>query len=30
MHVPYVYDEIKKLCRKQAEIIDNHENGKVR
>jgi hypothetical protein len=25
-HVPYVYDYIIKLCRRQAEIIHNHEN----
>jgi hypothetical protein len=24
--IPYVYDYITKLCRKQAEIIHNHEN----
>jgi hypothetical protein len=24
--VPYVYDYITKLCRRQAEIIHNHEN----
>jgi hypothetical protein len=26
----YVYDYIKKLCRKQAEVIHNHENKHVR
>jgi hypothetical protein len=25
-NLPYVYDCIKKLCRQQAEIIQNHEN----
>jgi hypothetical protein len=24
--IPYVYDYITKLCRKQAEVIQNHEN----
>jgi hypothetical protein len=28
--VPYVYDYITKLCRRQAEIVDNHENENVR
>jgi hypothetical protein len=23
---PYVYDYVTKLCRRQAEIIQNHEN----
>jgi hypothetical protein len=27
--VPYVYDYITKLCRRQAEIIHNHENENV-
>jgi hypothetical protein len=27
---PYVYDYITKLCRRQAEIILNHENPNVR
>jgi hypothetical protein len=27
--IPYVYDYITKLCRRQAEIIHNHENGNV-
>jgi hypothetical protein len=27
--VPYVYDYITKLCRRQAEIIHNHENEYV-
>jgi hypothetical protein len=28
--LPYVYDHIKKLCRQQAEVIQNHENEHVR
>jgi hypothetical protein len=28
--IPYVHDYIAKLCRKQAEIIHNHENENVR
>jgi hypothetical protein len=28
--VPYLYDYITKLCRRQAEIIHNHENENVR
>jgi hypothetical protein len=28
--LPYVYDYITKLCRKQAEVIQNHENANVR
>jgi hypothetical protein len=28
--VPYVYDYITKLWRRQAEIIHNHENENVR
>jgi hypothetical protein len=28
--IPCVYDYITKLCRRQAEIIHNHENGNVR
>jgi hypothetical protein len=27
--ISYVYDYITKLCRRQAEIIHNHENGNV-
>jgi hypothetical protein len=26
IHVPYIYDYIIKLHRRQAEIIHNHEN----
>jgi hypothetical protein len=29
-NLPYVYDYIRKLCRKQAEVIHNHENEHVR
>jgi hypothetical protein len=29
-NLPYVYDYIPKLCRQQAEVIQNHENGHVR
>jgi hypothetical protein len=28
--IPYVYDLITKLCRQQAEIIQNHDNENVR
>jgi hypothetical protein len=28
--IPYVYDYIIKLCRRQAEVILNHENPNVR
>jgi hypothetical protein len=27
--VAYIYDCITKLCRKQAEVIQNHENENV-
>jgi hypothetical protein len=30
LQVPYIYDYITKLCRKQAEVKQNHENEKVR
>jgi hypothetical protein len=26
--LPYMYDYITKLCRQQAEVIQNHENAK--
>jgi hypothetical protein len=29
-HVSYIYDCINKLCRQQAEVIQNHENANVR
>jgi hypothetical protein len=28
-HIPYVYDYITKLCRQQAQVIQNHENMQV-
>jgi hypothetical protein len=28
--LPYVYDYTTKLCRQQAEVIQNHENDNVR
>jgi hypothetical protein len=28
--IPHVYDFITKLCRRQAEIIQNHENENLR
>jgi len=28
--IPYVYDFIRKLCRRQAEVIQNHGNENVR
>jgi hypothetical protein len=28
--IPYVYDYITKICRRQAEVILNHENPNVR
>jgi hypothetical protein len=28
--IPYVHDYITKLCRRQAEVILNHENPNVR
>jgi hypothetical protein len=27
---PYIYDFIIKLCRQQAEVVQNHENANVR
>jgi hypothetical protein len=29
-NLPYVYNYITKLCRKQAEVIQNHENEHIR
>jgi hypothetical protein len=29
-NLPYVYCHIRKLCRQQAEVIQNHENEHVR
>jgi hypothetical protein len=28
--IPFVYDYIIKLCRQQAEVIQNHDNENVR
>jgi hypothetical protein len=28
--LPYIYDYITKLCRQEAEVIQNHENATVR
>jgi hypothetical protein len=28
--IPYVYDYITKLCRQEAEVIQNHDNENVR
>jgi hypothetical protein len=28
--IPYVYDYITKLCRQQAQVIQNHDNAHVR
>jgi hypothetical protein len=28
--IPYVYDYIIKICRQQAEVIQNHDNANVR
>jgi hypothetical protein len=30
LKIPYVYDFITKLCRQQAEVIQNHVNPNVR
>jgi hypothetical protein len=30
LKLPYIYDYITKLCRQQAEVIQNHENANVR
>jgi hypothetical protein len=29
LNIPYVYDYITKLCRQQAEVIQNHDNENV-
>jgi hypothetical protein len=29
-NILYIYDYIAKLCRQQAEVIQNHENANVR
>jgi hypothetical protein len=28
--LPYIHDYVTKLCRQQAEVIQNHENENVR
>jgi hypothetical protein len=28
-NIPYIYDYITKLCRQQAQVIQNHGNGNV-
>jgi hypothetical protein len=28
--IPYDYDYVRKSCRQQAEVVENHENEKVR
>jgi hypothetical protein len=28
--IPYLYDYIRKLCRQQAEVTQNHHNDNVR
>jgi hypothetical protein len=30
LKIPHVYDYITKLCRQQAEVIQNHDNNNVR
>jgi hypothetical protein len=30
LKIPYLYDFITKLCRQQAEVIQNHQNPNVR
>jgi hypothetical protein len=27
--LPYIYDYVAKLCREQAEVVQNHENANV-
>jgi hypothetical protein len=29
-NLPYVYDYITKLCRREAEVIQSHENEHIR
>jgi hypothetical protein len=29
-NIPYIYDYITKLCRQQAQVIQNHKNANVR
>jgi hypothetical protein len=28
--IPYIYDCITKLCKQQAEVVQNYENANVR
>jgi hypothetical protein len=28
-NIPYIYSYLTKLCRQQAEVTQNHENGNV-
>jgi hypothetical protein len=28
-NIPYIYDYITKLCRQQAQVIQNHKNANV-
>jgi hypothetical protein len=28
-NLPYVYDYVTKLCRRQVEVIQNHENEHI-
>ena len=28
--IPYVYDFITKICRRQAKVIQNHDNENIR
>jgi hypothetical protein len=30
LNLPYIYNYITKLCRQQAQVIQNHENKHVR
>jgi hypothetical protein len=30
LQIPYIYDFITKICRKQAEVTQNHDNKNVR
>jgi hypothetical protein len=29
-NIPYIYDYITNLCRKQAKVIQTHENANIR
>jgi hypothetical protein len=30
VNIPYIYDYMTKICRQQAQVIQNHENQNVR